>query len=520
MIQRRLRRVTLVFGVVGLFLFMPTRAWAFCEALSSDSWQDGVNVWAEHYVVFDPSISFPEGYQCGWAEWEGWMVFYDIQTEIHTPTQMVEIQYGSGQNSAYSSAYFSIAAGGSGTYTIKGSGYETWVGNGGYWQGTFVYGDRIEQVSAPPSAPWVTLYATNYSPPQDSGPVLVWAYLDGEGYPTEVVWDGCLPASFLECYVDTSTAGTKTVTWWGLFGDIWRFAGTTIEVEPSGSGSFSVSGAVFIDYNGNGVFDEGDYPVAETTVYLTDQADTTVYATSVTTSAGAYQFDTVPAGGYRVKHPVPDGYERTTDDSLPFNVPPNLNYNFGLQPKPQACSGPTAPTINKKGWLPNSNFTFRFLSGFSGTQGDAQADGVRFAAAFDWTTRNVETGLNVRFFETWDAGENISVMRAPLPGDVAAEVRDFVVDGNGHMIGARMTFTTDVNILSAYIGYRKAALHEFGHLHGFADSFVPPSRRAATVMNQLNGRDDMGKPGDGFPHLPDRVTPCDAQQALNASNMP
>jgi hypothetical protein len=39
-------------------------------------------------------------------------------------------------------------------------------------------------------------------------------------------------------------------------------------------------------------------------------------------------------------------------------------------------------------------------------------------------------------------------------------------------------------------------------------------------MNQLNGRDDMGKAGDPFPHLPDQVTTCDAQKALDASNMP
>jgi hypothetical protein len=95
-----------------------------------------------------------------------------------------------------------------------------------------------------------------------------------------------------------------------------------------------------------------------------------------------------------------------------------------------------------------------------------------------------------------------------------------VRDGNGHLIGATIYFTTDINVLSAYIGYRKVALHELGHLHGFGDSFVPPSRRGATVMNQLNGRDDMGKAGDPFPHLPDQVTTCDAQKALDASNMP
>jgi hypothetical protein len=512
----------------ALFVLEARRAEAECYQAYGDYQSQGDVIFADVAIDYidggaDSGCQFYE-----WSAYYGAWAQYWAQVVIDGPSDHDGYGYEPGMWSAYAWAEAERVPG---SYTVQqDAGEYLCIPEDGCWASQ--PWSQTQFIFIADNSVAVTLQPSNYNPYVGES-VIVWAELSGGGAPgyTGLSWGGCAPVSYLECAVNTNTAGPQTVAAYldGQVGDQ-----IVINVQnqpgggdppggggdpPEGSGYSSVSGAVFIDENGNGVFDEGDYPVAETTVYLTDQADTTVYATSVTSSAGTYQFDTLPGGGYRVKHAVPDGYEKTTDDSVPFNVPPNFAYNFGLQP--QACTG--GPNINKKGWRPNSEFFYRFGTGFSGAQSGEQADGLRFAA-FNWSTRNQTTGLNTIFSETRvvDQGPDpdITAVRVPLPFPDGGGVGDLVRDGNGHLIGATIYFTTDINVLSAYIGYRKVALHELGHLHGFGDSFVPPSRRGATVMNQLNGRDDMGKAGDPFPHLPDQVTTCDAQKALDASNMP
>ena len=102
--------------------------------------------------------------------------------------------------------------------------------------------------------------------------------------------------------------------------------------------TFSVSGIVFIDNNGNGVFDAGDGRFAGRTVYIRNLEDTfDIKAPATTDSNGNYAFTGLPAGKYRVRHNVPEGYVRTNDDSKPFLVPPNLNRDFGIKKGREVC---------------------------------------------------------------------------------------------------------------------------------------------------------------------------------------
>ena len=84
----------------------------------------------------------------------------------------------------------------------------------------------------------------------------------------------------------------------------------------------SVGDEVFQDNNGNGIFDDGDAPLANVTVwlYLDANADGVadedeLYATAVTSPAGTYLFDGLPPGDYLV---VVDGH----DADLPSGLAP------------------------------------------------------------------------------------------------------------------------------------------------------------------------------------------------------
>ena len=71
-------------------------------------------------------------------------------------------------------------------------------------------------------------------------------------------------------------------------------------------GTASVGNLVFLDENGNGVFDDGEGLVAGATVELLN-ADGTVVATQVTGDDGEYCFEGLDAGVYSVQFTAPDG---------------------------------------------------------------------------------------------------------------------------------------------------------------------------------------------------------------------
>ena len=66
-------------------------------------------------------------------------------------------------------------------------------------------------------------------------------------------------------------------------------------------GYTSLSGIVFIDSNGNGILDSGEYVVAGALVTLTGPSGT---LTMTTSSNGAYSFPNLLAGSYNVSVPV------------------------------------------------------------------------------------------------------------------------------------------------------------------------------------------------------------------------
>lgn len=76
----------------------------------------------------------------------------------------------------------------------------------------------------------------------------------------------------------------------------------------------NISGAVWIDTNNNGIWDDGEQPYAglEVQIYLLKSADGTVHenwiANATTGPLGQYEILDVPAGEYKVRFVTPDGY--------------------------------------------------------------------------------------------------------------------------------------------------------------------------------------------------------------------
>ena len=106
--------------------------------------------------------------------------------------------------------------------------------------------------------------------------------------------------------------------------------------------SFTISGYVFTDSNGNSVKDGGEpiWPGRTVELYTgpylppPNEPGVIVYVRSTTTdSNGNYSFSGLTGGdNWRVRHIVPSGYTRTTDDSLPIYTPliSDKTHNFGF----------------------------------------------------------------------------------------------------------------------------------------------------------------------------------------------
>lgn len=91
-----------------------------------------------------------------------------------------------------------------------------------------------------------------------------------------------------------------------------------VPVELSGLGA--IVGFVFEDKNRDGVFGQNDVRMAGETVILENPSRLT-FIRSVTTGADSgFRFDHLPVGPYRVSVKVPEGFERTSDDSFVVTV--------------------------------------------------------------------------------------------------------------------------------------------------------------------------------------------------------
>lgn len=97
-----------------------------------------------------------------------------------------------------------------------------------------------------------------------------------------------------------------------------------IDATASGYANFAlntpdtIAGRVFVDYNGNGLFDPDDSPLAGVNVYLsTSIGDMEVTATT-TIANGAYRFTELSAGSYNVsvRNQIGDRYALTSPDPV------------------------------------------------------------------------------------------------------------------------------------------------------------------------------------------------------------
>jgi hypothetical protein len=93
-------------------------------------------------------------------------------------------------------------------------------------------------------------------------------------------------------------------------------------VAVPAAGPHQVNGFVYEDRNRNGQFDAGDERLPQQVVLLTD-TDNFREIRSVTTGAdGVFRLENVPDGAYRVTLRIPEGFERTVDDSFVITVSP------------------------------------------------------------------------------------------------------------------------------------------------------------------------------------------------------
>jgi hypothetical protein len=98
-------------------------------------------------------------------------------------------------------------------------------------------------------------------------------------------------------------------------------------------GPREISGYVFDDRNRNGQFDTGDERLGSQTVLVTNLSATKRLHNATTDTSGSFRFGDLADGEYRVMVLVPDGFDRTNDDSFSVTVlgnQPMAEVHFGL----------------------------------------------------------------------------------------------------------------------------------------------------------------------------------------------
>ena len=109
---------------------------------------------------------------------------------------------------------------------------------------------------------------------------------------------------------------------------------------PTTTPACSIGDLVFADNNNNGVYDNGDTPIAGVTVTLCN-ASNVVISSTTTNAAGNYSFVNLPVGTYIVKFPqtLADGKKITTQQQITVNLTAGQNYT-------SADAGYFKPTSN------------------------------------------------------------------------------------------------------------------------------------------------------------------------------
>jgi len=92
------------------------------------------------------------------------------------------------------------------------------------------------------------------------------------------------------------------------------------QVAPP-QGDAAIAGFVYEDRNRNQRPDEGEPRLAARTVRLHNPDATVAMGLATTSENGNYLFEKVAGGDYRVTVVVPEGWERTSDDSFVITLP-------------------------------------------------------------------------------------------------------------------------------------------------------------------------------------------------------
>ena len=120
----------------------------------------------------------------------------------------------------------------------------------------------------------------------------------------------------------------------GTLSGSYAYGACTVQPPPT----YSLSGVVWVDADGDTRVDSPEERLAARTVVLTTASGVAV-GSATTNSTGTYSFTGLQGGTYRVSHTVPSGYRRTTDDSVLITIGSNTTYDFGVQRTPTpSCS--------------------------------------------------------------------------------------------------------------------------------------------------------------------------------------
>jgi Fungalysin metallopeptidase (M36)/SdrD B-like domain/Fungalysin/Thermolysin Propeptide Motif/Domain of unknown function (DUF4214) len=201
-------------------------------------------------------------------------------------------------------------------------------------------------------------------------------------------------------------------------GDVTASSGTDLPGRNFGNFRlFTISGQVFNDLNGNGVFDSGEPGAAGVVVQLDKNADGTADQTATTDASGNFGFANLGPGLYRVREVGPTGSFQTTLNPADITgasglVPPVIRFgNFTLF----TISGLVFDDTNGNGVLD---------SGEPGTSGvvvqlDQNADGsVDRTATTDAGGSFSFANLGPGLYRVREVGPAGSVQTTANPGDV------------------------------------------------------------------------------------------------------
>lgn len=174
-----------------------------------------------------------------------------------------------------------------------------------------------------------------------------------------------------------------------------------------------------------------------------------------------------------------------------------------------ACISPPGKSGN--GFRPSTDVTYQFVGSW-GTTADSQSETNCVTQGIDnWTQAN-SGGSRVRFVPAQSGSSPmISISKQALGGSTAGGTTSPNRDGDGYITGLGVQFTTNTNLLDSCEGFKKVAMHEFGHAQNLDDT---SGSGGSSVMNQMSGKNDGGG------NIPTSVTGCDMQAASSEAPPP